>query len=79
MSEVQTIFQYLAIASMGITFAGLLLRYILKSKCSHISLCCGFIECDRNVVLEEQLDELKVRHGLSKNDSDEELPITVHI
>ena len=79
MTEVQSIFEYLAIASMGITFAGLLLRYILKSKCSHISLCWGFVACDRNVALEEQLDELKVRHGLSKNDSDDELPITVHI
>jgi hypothetical protein len=35
---------------------GLAIRYCFKSKCEDIKLCWGFIEINRNVLVEEQLE-----------------------
>ncbi len=79
MSDIGTTFIYLAIGSMGITLTALILKYVLKSKCSHISLCWGFLSCDRNVVLEEKLDEFKVNHGISINEPTANMPVPLPI
>jgi hypothetical protein len=80
MSEITgTTLLYLGVGSLGLTFTGLVLRYILKSKCSHISFCCGMVACDRNVQLEEKIEEFKSARGISNSVSNENIPISISI
>ena len=56
---------YILIASLSFTGLGLLLRYVLKTKCSRIVLCCGLFECNRDVEAEERIEECKITHNIS--------------
>jgi hypothetical protein len=80
MSEITGItLLYLGVGSLGLTFTGLVLKYILKSKCSHISFCCGLVSCERNVALEEKLDEFKSARGIPNSESNGNIPISITI
>jgi len=53
-----------------------------KSRCSHLSICCGCVECDRTIesdeliIAEEQLESKKAAPAPRprSNSSDEEAP-----
>lgn len=45
----------LALTGMVGSGLGLLLVTCLKSRCSNVSLCCGFIDCDRVVIPPNEL------------------------
>lgn len=47
---------FISIATIISGFLGLAIRYCFKSKCEDIKLCWGFIEINRNVLVEEQLE-----------------------
>jgi len=74
MSDNNTLF-YIGIGSLAFAVVGLILKYAFKSKCTRVSLCCGFFECIRNTQLEEKLDELKIEHNIKTEDSDNNLSI----
>ena len=44
---------WLAVSASTFAFMGLALRACLKSRCSKISLCFGFWECEREPVADE--------------------------
>lgn len=45
---------FISIATILAGSFGLSVRYCLKSKCEHFSLCCGLLSIDRRVDLEVQ-------------------------
>ena len=59
---------FISIGSMFIGFLGLLIKYCLKSKCEHFSLCYGLINIDRRVDLEVQAEMSRIEHGLPEDD-----------
>ena len=80
MSEITgTTLLYLGVGSLGLTFTGLVLKHVLKSKCSHISFCCGLVSCERNVALEEKIEEYKSARGISNSVSNENIPISITV
>lgn len=48
------------IATLGIGALGLLIRYSFKSKCSDVSLCCGFISVKRDTDAEVRAEETEM-------------------
>ena len=59
---------FISIGSMVIGFMGLLIKYCLKSKCEHFSLCFGVLTIDRIVDLEVQEEMSRIEHGLPEDD-----------
>ena len=47
------------VVTVGSALIGLAIRYVLKSKCSHIKLCCGFVEVNRDIANEVK-EELRI-------------------
>ena len=66
-SEYNGVF-FISIGSMVIGFLGLIIRYCLKSKCEHFSLCYGILTIDRRVDLEVQEEMSRIEHGLPEYD-----------
>ena len=44
-----------------------LARMFYKSKCSVIKCCGGMVEIDRNIELEEKIDEIQIKNDSNKN------------
>lgn len=59
---------FISIGSMVIGFFGLIIKYCLKSKCEHFSLCYGILTIDRRVDLEVQEEMSRIEHGLPEDD-----------
>jgi len=59
---------FISIGSMVIGFLSLIIRYCLKSKCEHFSLCYGILTIDRRVDLEVQEEMSRIEHGLPEDD-----------
>jgi hypothetical protein len=53
---------------MVIGFLGLIIKYCLKSKCEHFSLCYGLIVVDRRVDLEVQEEIHKIDNHIQEMD-----------
>ena len=47
------------IVTVGSALIGLIIRYALKSKCSHFILCCGVLEVNRDIENEVK-EELQI-------------------
>ena len=45
---------------------GLSVRYCLKSKCEHFSMCCGLLKIDRRVDLEVQEEITQMELGIKE-------------
>ena len=56
------------IATLSTGFAGLILRYSFRSKCSHVVCCYGLISIDRDVDVEEQCEKLELEHNINTDD-----------
>jgi hypothetical protein len=59
---------FISIGSLVIGFFGLIIKYCLKSKCEHFSLCWGLITIDRRVDIEAQEEMARIEHGLPEDD-----------
>ena len=59
---------FISIGSMVFGFFGLIIKYCLKSKCEHFSLCYGLITVDRRVDLEVQEEIHKIDNHVQEMD-----------
>ena len=64
----------LSIAGLG--FAGLVVRYCFRSKCSEVSCCFGFFKIERDIEREvieqqEQIDINNSKMKIKKKESDD--------
>jgi hypothetical protein len=50
----------ISVAGIGSVCIISLLHFILKSRCRNISLCGGFIRCDRDVIPPHELNNVVV-------------------
>ena len=64
---------FISAGTMVFGFMALTIRYCLKSKCEHFSLCGGLISIDRRVDLEVEEEMKKIELGMEpSDDADEE-------
>jgi len=59
---------FISIATLITSIIGLSIRYCLKSKCEHFSLCFGLIKIDRRVDLEVQEELAQLEMGITDTD-----------
>ncbi len=65
---------FLTIAGIVTAFLSGTLVYCIKSKCSRCTLCYGLIDIQRDVALEEKIEEAELEKGINpyenvKNDN----------
>ena len=65
---------FLTIAGIITAFLSGTLVYCIKSKCTRCSLCYGLIDIQRDVALEEKIEEAELEKGINpyenvKNDN----------
>ena len=53
------------ICGFSITFIGLLLKYAFRSKCTHINLCWGFVNIERDAEAETKEEKLELDHEIN--------------
>ena len=56
---------FISIATLLTSFFGVAVRYCLKSKCEHFSICYGLIVVDRRVDLETQEEIRELELGVN--------------
>lgn len=50
---------------------GILVRYTFRSKCEHLSLCCGLVKVDRNVLAENEEEKMEIENGIKQDTSND--------
>jgi len=60
---------FISIATLLTTCFGLAVRYCLKSKCEHFSLCWGLFTIDRRVDLETQEEIRELELGVNGSET----------
>jgi hypothetical protein len=60
---------FISLATILVGAFGVSVKYCLKSKCEHFSLCCGLLNIDRRVDLEVQ-EEIKAMELGIKDDEE---------
>ena len=50
----------LSIIASIVTILGLFFKYTFASKCKRTSCCCGFINVERDIIHENNIEEIKV-------------------
>ena len=55
----------IALATLATGFAGLLLKYGFRSKCSHVSLLWGCCDVTRDAEAENQEEKLELDHNIN--------------
>jgi hypothetical protein len=63
---------FISIATILASSFGLAIKYCLKSKCEHFTLCCGLIKIDRRVDLEVQEELAQMEMGNLENSEEKE-------
>lgn len=53
------------LSTMGVGILALLFRYVFKSKCSDVSICCGLIKIHRDIELENEAEEHQLEVGVT--------------
>ena len=53
------------LATLAFGFGGLVLKYVFRSKCEHVSLMWGCCSVVRNVVIEEECEKIELDHGIN--------------
>jgi hypothetical protein len=66
---------FITISTMGFAFLGVVVRYLLKSKCKDVKCCWGMFECERAVELEEEIEKLELANNRGSNRSNSELTL----
>jgi len=65
---------FISIATLITSIIGLSIRYCLKSKCEHFSLCFGLIKIDRRVDLEVQEELAQLEMGITDDEPTTQQP-----
>lgn len=60
---------WVAFISTASTTLLISIKYCLKSKCEHFSICGGLLKIDRRVDLETQIDLQQIESGENKNNN----------
>ena len=55
---------FISLATILVGAFGVSVKYCLKSKCEHFSLCCGLIKIDRRVDLEVEEEMKAIEMGI---------------
>ena len=63
---------FISITTILASSFGLAIKYCLKSKCEHFTLCCGLIKIDRRVDLEVQEELAQMEMGNLENSEEKE-------
>jgi len=53
------------ICGFSVTFAGLMLKYAFRSKCSHVNLCWGCVAIERDPEAENKEEQIELDHGIN--------------
>jgi hypothetical protein len=56
---------FLTIAGIVTAFLSGAIVYCIKSKCSKCSICFGLVQVERDVALEEKIEELELEKGIN--------------
>jgi hypothetical protein len=59
---------WLTITGVLTAFISGSLVYAIKSKCSKCNFCYGLINIERNVEIEEKIEELELERGISREE-----------
>ena len=54
-----------SLATLAFGFGGIVLKYVFRSKCEDISILWGCCNVHRNVVVEEQCEQIELDHGIN--------------
>lgn len=60
---------FISVGTMMVGLISVLVKYCLKSKCEHFSICCGIVKIDRRVDLEVQEEMHAIDAGITDNDT----------
>ena len=60
---------WLTITGVLTAFISGALVYAVKSKCSKCNICFGLINIERNVEIEEKIEELELERGISRDET----------
>jgi hypothetical protein len=60
---------WLTITGVLTAFISGALVYAVKSKCSKCNICFGLINIERNVEIEEKIEEIELERGISRDDT----------
>lgn len=60
---------FISLATIVMGTIGLSIKYCLKSKCQHFTLCCGLVTIDRRVDLEAQEEMKAMELGIQDKDA----------
>lgn len=66
---------FISIATLITSILGISIRYCLKSKCEHFSLCFGLIKIDRRVDLEVQEELAQLEMGVTDDEPTTQQPV----
>ena len=66
---------FITISTMGFAFLGVVVRYLLKSKCKDVKCCWGLFECERAVDIEEDIEKFEFTNKSNSNSMNEESKI----
>ena len=64
-------FFFISLATILVGAFGVSVKYCLKSKCEHFSLCCGLVKIDRRVDLEIQEEMKALELGINDEEKEE--------
>ena len=59
---------WMSLATILVGAFGVSVKYCLKSKCEHLTLCCGLLKIDRRVDLEVQSELRQMEMGIEEKD-----------
>ena len=51
----------------------LTIKALYKSKCVEVDLCCGFVKCKRNVIIETELEDQTKRESPKNHQGDSQV------
>ena len=60
---------WLTITGVLTAFISGSLVYVIKSKCSKCNFCFGLVNIERNVEVEEKIEELELERGISREET----------
>ena len=61
---------FISLATILVGVFGMSIKYCLKSKCEHFSLCCGLLKIDRRVDLEVQEEIRRMELGVKEEEEE---------
>lgn len=65
---------FISIATLITSVIGVSIRYCLKSKCEHFSICFGLLKIDRRVDLEVQEELAQLEMGVTDDEPTTQQP-----